>query len=134
MFRNHQMQWIIPNTPACRKCGNKNHITNQCKDGHMSKREAARNPKLQSLAKLYERKHVPISTPVNFGGMRWADVVKKSIKKEASKTTASTNYQSKSTIEQRLDQMEQMINQILAHLQIKPEQTEQPKEKTTKEI
>jgi hypothetical protein len=77
-------------------------------------------PKFQKLAKLYERKHVPISTPANFGGTSWAEVVKRNNKEKAGphKPPQEKNSSINQELEARLIRMEQAIDQIINHLGI----------------
>src|SRR4051812_15347323 len=77
VFCNIQLQWIIPETPTCRRCGDKNHSSKDCILRPNIRQKVLTEPKFQKLAKLYERKHVLISTLANFGRTSWAEVVKK---------------------------------------------------------
>jgi hypothetical protein len=125
MFRNYQLQWIVPETPACRRCGDKNHTGKECSLKSNTQQRALNEPKFQKLAKLYERKHVPVAVLANFGGTSWAEVVKRNkIKEPIRKLPPRYTKEPDSHIEIRLARMEQAIDQILKHLKI-----ELPKEK-----
>ena len=126
MFRNFQLQWTVPETPACRRCGDKNHTGKECSLKPNARQRVLNEPKFQKLAKLYERKHVPVAVPANFGGTSWAEVVKRNkIKEPTRKPPPRYTKEPDSHIEIRLARMEQAIDQILKHLKI-----DLPKEKT----
>ena len=91
-------------------------------------------PKYQKLAKLYEKKHVPIKTPANFRGTSWADVVKRNPnKKDQHQPTPRPKEKTHNPIELRLDKMEQAINQILRHLKLEEIEVEETKEQNSEE-
>jgi hypothetical protein len=120
IFRNFQLQWIVPETPACRRCGDKNHSGKDCTLKPNLRQKVLSEPKFQKLAKLYEWKHVPISTPANFGGTSWAEVVKRTgNKKTGHQPNQKDNHKLDNSVEKRLDRMENAINLILNHLKLK---------------
>src|SRR4051812_9744041 len=123
IFHNIQLQWIIPETPACRRCSDKNHSSKDCTLRPNIRQKVLTEPKFQKLAKLYERKHVLISTPANFEGTSWAEVVKRTTNKKPNHQPPLENGKNQNDpIEKRLTRMEKAINLILNHLKI--EETE----------
>jgi hypothetical protein len=121
LFKEHQLQWVVPDTPACRRCGDKNHTGRECNLLLTPRQQVINDPKYKNLAKLYQKKHVPISTPANFGGLSWAQVISK---KANNKTDTKVKHQNQEvkekeiSIETRLTRLEEAIGKILTHLNI----------------
>jgi hypothetical protein len=122
-FKGHLLKWIRPEERACRKCGNPEHIASNCKQGPTPRKAIMNEPKYTNLANLYARKHVPISTPANFAGVRWADLLKPKPNQQNKSDTNSNPKQKAarngtSNIEARLDRLEAMVTRIADSLGI----------------
>jgi hypothetical protein len=126
MFKNFQLQWTVPETPACRRCGDKNHTGKDCPIKSNNRQKVLNEPKFRNLARLYERKHVPISTPANFGGISWTQVVKRSTHMNPNEIPKQNNQKQgpNNSLEERLTKMEVAINKILNHLQLNEQNTQ----------
>src|SRR5436305_8964647 len=65
-------------------------------------------------------KNTSQSTPANFGGTSWAEVVKRTENKKTShQPNQKDNHKLDNSVEKRLDRMENAINLILNHLKLK---------------
>ena len=126
-FKGKPLIWIEPAVRTCHICGDPNHISTHCKQKKPTRQDISKDRRTTTLAGIYQKKHVAISTPVGFGGMRWADILKPKTK------STTTNYTNKNTnttpklepttmknIEARLDKLENMVKTIIEHLNNKP--------------
>src|SRR4051812_24140862 len=131
MLKKNQLQWIILNILACRRCGNKNHSNKECKQEPVFRQRILTEIRYKNLARLYKRKQVLISVLAKFGEISWANVVKRFTiqpKTEQSRKQAIPNHNDK--MNQRLSTIKRSIFRILEHLNLKLEKkTKEPDNK-----
>ena len=90
-FKDQHLIWTETDQTNCIKCGNINHSTKQCPNQPTTRKQVTNEAKYTNLAKLYQRKHVPISTPIGFAGIRWADLLKPAQTKDKDQPKPNTN-------------------------------------------
>ena len=122
-FKGKPLIWIEPAVRTCHICGDPNHISTHCKQKKPTKQDISNDRRTTILAGIYQKKHVAISTPVGFGGMRWADILKTKPKNTIpnqtnnnTNSTIKTESSSSRNIEARLDKLEKMVSTIIEHL------------------
>src|SRR3954468_8001637 len=88
-YKEHHLVWTETDQSNCIRCGNISHSIKQCPNQSTTRKQVTQEAKYTNLAKLYQRKHVPISTPIGFAGIRWADLLKPKQKNQEQPSTNS---------------------------------------------